>query len=164
MAKHCIECGAELTERYLKNEGMIPFCPVCDTYRFKLFNTAVIMIVRDEKTGKILLIKQYGRPHYILVAGYVNHGENLETTVVREIKEETGLVVSRFVFNRSEYFEKSNSLMCNFTVFVKDGSAISPNEEIDSYSWFTPEEAKANIKEGSLAERFLLEYLKNVKD
>jgi NAD+ diphosphatase len=48
--------------------------------------------------------------------------------------------------------------MLNFTATVA-GDEPTPNREVDSYDWFTPEEAKANIKEGSLAERFLLYYL-----
>lgn len=161
MAKHCIECGTELVDKYLENEGMIPYCPTCEQYRFKLFNVAVILIVRDEKTGKILLIKQYGRPSFILVAGYVTCGEAVEATVLRELKEETGLEGKRIVFNRTKYFEPSNALMCNFTVYVEDGSLIHPNHEIDSYAWFTPEEAKVNIKEKSLAKEFLLHYLES---
>lgn len=35
----------------------------------------------------------------------------------------------------------------------------SPNKEIDSYEWFTPEEARRNIRPDSLAQRFLNAYL-----
>ena len=59
-----------------------------------MYNVAVSMVVTDEETGKILLIQQYGKPTYILVAGYVNRGEAEEDAVVREVREETGLHVS----------------------------------------------------------------------
>lgn len=124
-----------------------------------MYNVAVSMIVINEQTGEILLIKQYGRPFFILVAGYVNRGEALEHAVGREIKEETGMTVSHIKFNRTSFFEPSNTLMCNFTAFVKDASELSPNREIDSYQWFTPEEAQQNIRPNSLAERFLNAYL-----
>ncbi len=52
--------------------------------------------------------------------------------------------------------------MCNFTAFVKDASELSPNKEIDSYQWFTPEEAQKNIRPNSLAERFLNAYLEDI--
>lgn len=58
-----------------------------------------------------------------------------------------------------EGIEPSNTLMCNFTAFVKDDSELSPNGEIDSYEWFTPEEAQKNIRPDSLAQRFLNAYL-----
>ena len=151
----CPACGARLQERPLEGEGMVPYCVGCQDYRFPKFNVAVSMIVRDERTGKILLIQQYGRPFYILVAGYVNRGEAAEHAAIREIREETGMTVSRLSFNRTRFFEPSNTLMVNFTAFVSDAAAIRPNQEVDRYAWFTPEEARKNIKPGSLAEAFL---------
>ena len=69
--KHCFECGTALIEKELEEEGIVPYCPKCQQYRFPMYNVAVSMIVVDEETGKILLIQQYGKPSYILVAGYV---------------------------------------------------------------------------------------------
>ena len=157
--KFCRECGTKLVPKELENEGIVPYCPNCGQYRFPQYNVAVIMIVVNESTGEILLIQQYGRPSYILVAGYVTRGESLEDACRREIREETGMTVSRIRFNRTEFFEKSDSLMCNFTVFVKDASELNTNYEVDRYAWFTPDEAKANIRPNSLAEKFLVAYL-----
>ncbi|MBQ7061796.1 MAG: NUDIX domain-containing protein [Bacteroidales bacterium] len=157
--KHCPECGTALIWQPLEDEGLVPYCPQCRQYRFPMYNVAVSMIVIDGQTGKILLIKQYGRPNFILVAGYVNRGEAVEHAVGREIKEETGLTVSRIRFNRTSFFEPSNTLMCNFTAWVADADAMSPNKEIDSYQWFTPVEARRNIRPNSLAQCFLNAYL-----
>ena len=161
--KYCQECGTALIEKELENEGMVPFCPKCNQYRFPLYNVAVSMIVINRQTDKILLIKQYGRPFFILVAGYVNRTESLEHAAAREIKEETGMTVSSLRFNRTRFFEPSNTLMCNFTAFVDDESEMNTNEEIDSYQWFTKDEAKENIKKNSLAEYFLNAYLNEVQ-
>ena len=78
---------------------------------------------------------------------------------MRELKEETGMTAVRLRFNRTEFFEPSNTLMCNFTVFVKDESELNPNYEIDSCAWFTFEEARRNIRPEILAGRFLNAYL-----
>ena len=157
--KHCFECGAELIEQKLEGEGIVPYCPQCQQFRFPMYNVAVSMIVINEQTGEILLIKQYGRPSFILVAGYVNRGEQVEHAVCREIKEETGMTASHIKFNRTSFFEPSNTLMCNFTAYVKDSSELSPNSEIDSYQWFAPEDARLNIRPNSLASQFLNAYL-----
>ena len=161
--KHCFECGAALIEKELEGEGIVPYCPECQQFRFPMYNVAVSMIVINEQTGEILLIKQYGRPWFVLVAGYVNRGEQVEQAVVREIKEETGMTVSHIKFNRTSFFEPSNTLMCNFTAFVKDDSELSTNAEIDSYQWFAPNDARKNIRPNSLAERFLNTYLDEKK-
>ena len=157
--KHCFECGTALVERELDGEGVVPYCPECQQFRFPMYNVAVSMIVINEQNGTILLIKQYGKPSFVLVAGYVNRGEQVEHAVGREIKEETGMTVSRIQFNRTSFFEPSNTLMCNFTAFVKDDSELSTNAEIDSFQCFSPEEARQNIRPNSLAERFLNAYL-----
>ena len=73
--KYCMQCGCKLDEKYLMGEGMVPYCPACQEFRFPVYNTAVSMIVMNKELDKVLLIKQYGRDSYILVAGYVNKGE-----------------------------------------------------------------------------------------
>lgn len=158
-SNYCRECGTKLVPRELENEGIVPYCPKCEQYRFPQYNVAVSMIVVNEEKDEILLIQQYGRPSYILVAGYVGRGESLEDAVAREVREETGMTVSDMKFNRTQFFEKSDTLMCNFTAFVKDSSELDTNYEIDSYSWFTRDEARANIRPNSLAEYFLVSYL-----
>ena len=162
--KYCMECGTRLHDKFLKNEGMIPYCDTCETFRFPVFSTAVSMEVLSPDRDKILLIKQYGRDRYVLVAGYVNKGENAEDTVVREVREELGLQVTELHFQKSEYFKPSNTLMLNFACVVDSESlAHISEEEIDSCRWFSLEEAEANIAEGSLAGKFLTRFLAKQK-
>ena len=106
--KYCTECGTKLESRPLEHEGIVPFCPQCGEYRFPMYNVAVSMIVVNEENGKLLLVKQYGKDFFRLVAGYVNLGESLEAAVVRELKEEMGMTAHRFHYNRTEYFPPSN--------------------------------------------------------
>lgn len=161
--KYCMECGTKLEEKYLKDEGMIPYCPHCQAYRFPVYSTAVSMIVMNQQRNRILLIKQYHRPDYILVAGYINMGESAEQAVIREIKEETGLNVIEVIFNKSGYFEKSQTLMLNFQVIVDSEEFYLKQEEVDEATWFSIEEARKNIKSCSLAQSFLKHCLEKMK-
>ena len=155
---YCRDCGHKLEMKYIENEGMIPYCPHCKEYRFPLFNVACSMIVLSPDHKEVCLIQQYHKPFYVLVAGYVNRGEDAEDCVVREIKEELGVNVTSYTFNRSHYFSKSNTLMLNYTA-VLESKNIHSNFEVDTYDWFTLEEARKQIKKNSLAESFLLGYL-----
>ena len=157
--RYCRMCGTALELRETEHEGIVPFCPACEEFRFPQYNIAVSMIVVNEATDEILLIKQYDRPYYVLVAGYVIKGEALEDAVLREVKEETGMTVDRLRFNRTRFFEPSDTLMCNFTAFVRDASELNVNYEVDSYAWFSKEDARKNIKPESLAEFFLDSWL-----
>ena len=152
---YCTQCGGKLELRFHEGEGrLIPWCESCGAWRYPIFNTAVSMVVMDEKKEKVLLIRQYGRPSYVLVAGYVNQGEDAEDAAAREIREELNMTASSLRFNHSHYFAPSNTLMLNFTATVKE-ALPQPNREVDDWAWFSIEEAKANIKPGSLAEAFL---------
>ena len=152
---YCMQCGTKLVMKYHESEGKeIPYCSTCSDYRFPVFNTAVSMVVTNQAEDRILLIKQYGRDSYILVAGYINKGEDAEDAVKREIGEEMGLEVLECHFNRSHYFAPSNTLMLNFTAIVEEGEP-SPNSEIDSWKWFSVSEARENIRDRSLAQAFL---------
>jgi len=155
---YCMHCGARLALRDHETEGRpIPWCEHCQDWRFPVFNAAVSMVVLDESRQHVLLIQQYGRPFYILPAGYINLGEGAEDAVRRELQEELGLEVRQMTFNRSRYFPPSNTLLFNFVVTVT-GKA-TPNWEVDAWRWFTREEARQNIKPASFAEAFLLRGL-----
>lgn len=160
MMEYCMECGTKLTEKFLKNEGMVPFCEKCNAYRFPVFSTAVSMEVLNPARDKVLLIKQYGKDRYILVAGYIDKGECAEHTVAREVMEEIGLSVSQIHFEKSEYFAPSNTLMLNFSCVAEseDLSGVS-GEEVDECRWFSLEEAAHQIAKGSLAGKFLKNFL-----
>lgn len=160
--KYCYHCGTKLIEKYLKNEGMIPYCETCKQYVFPIFSTACSMIVLNPTKDKILLIKQYGKDRYVLVAGYINKGEDAESTVKREVKEEMGLEVDELEFNQSQYFPPSNTLMINFSCVAKSED-FTMNEEVDEAKWMSIEEVYDMIAKNSLAQSFLKHYLDNHK-
>lgn len=155
--KYCVECGTKLIYKYLEKEGMIPYCQKCNEYRFPIFSSAVSMLILNPDKNKILLIQQYGKPSFILVAGYINKGENALEAVKREVFEEVRLHVSELTFNSSEYYEPTNTCMFNFSC-VSDSENFTLNNEVDKAQWFTFEEAEKNIKENSLAQKFLKNY------
>ena len=139
-------------------EGPTPFCETCGEYRYPVYNTAVSMLVMNPERTRVILIRQYGKPWNVLVAGYVNRGEDAEDAARREVREELGLEVTELRYNRSRYYAPSNTLMLNFTVIVEEENA-HPNWEVDSWSWYSVEEARERIKPGSLARAFLVGYL-----
>ncbi len=164
---YCHECGTKLIIKECFNcgvsDGFIPYCPNCNEFRFPFFNCAVSCVIYNKDHSKTLLIKQYGRDWNILVAGYVNKTENLETALIREIKEEVDLDVSTYKFNASRYFEKSNSLICNFIVTVKN-EKFECNPEVDFAKWYSIDEAKDCILKNGLAEEFFLLSLNKIKN
>ncbi len=158
--KYCIECGTELQTKYHEYEGgSIPYCLKCEQFRFPIFNTAISVIIENTSGDKVLFIQQYGKKQNVLVAGYVDKGENAEDAVKREIFEEVGLEAINIRYNRSVYYEKSNALILNFTCSVTHDNYVMNVKEVDQVSWFAINECKEHIASGSLAEKFLCAYL-----
>lgn len=160
----CRECGEKLALRFCENEGLVPYCNKCESFKFPQFNLAVSMVVTNRAQDKILLAKHTGEEDYILFAGYVKKGETAEKTVVREIKEETKLNVIKFKYMSSRYHPPRDVLMLNFIAVVEETEAISlKQDELSEVKWFTVEEAKENVRKGSTAEYFLLNALDALK-
>ncbi|MEG0329101.1 MAG: NUDIX domain-containing protein [Longicatena sp.] len=158
--KYCPVCGNALTKKELVHEGIVAYCASCKEYRFPIYHSAVSMIVLNPKKDKILLIQQYNKSDNILVAGYINQGESGEDALLRELKEEIGRTIVAYRFLKSEYFSKSNTLLWNFAVVIDSESLDDISTwEIDKAQWFTFEEACSAIKQGSLAQKFLLNFM-----
>ena len=152
---HCRDCGEKLTLRFLENEGLVPYCPKCDKFKFPYFPVAVSMTVVNKAENKILLAKHVGDEHFKLFAGYIKKGESVEKAIPRELKEETNLTAIKWRYYGSRFHDAKNVLMLNFIV-TADETPITLNEEIEETRWCTFDEARALISERSTAEYFLL--------
>lgn len=159
--KFCYECGTELTEKYLEREGMVQYCPHCQQFRFPIYNTAVSMEVLNPAQTHVLLIQQYGKARNILVAGYVNRGEQAEHAVAREVKEEIGLDVHDVTFQQSRFFEPSNTLMLNFSCIADSEDLSGMTDEVDRAAWVPLDRAEEEIVPKSLAKNFLVAFLQH---
>ena len=160
---YCMQCGTKLHLKDHPDEGPTPYCDTCGDYRYPVFNTAVSMVVLNPDHTKVILIQQYGKPYNVLVAGYVNKGEDAEDAAVREVKEELGMDAREVHFNHSHYYAPSNTLMLNFSVVV-DEVEPHPNWEVDGWRWFSVEDARKAVKPNSLAQRLLNGYFDGFYD
>ena len=156
--KYCEKCGEKLILKENGIEGKIPFCKKCRQFKFPMFNSAISAIIFNPDKSKILLIQQYGRKDSILVAGYINKGENAKEALIREIKEEINLDVVEYKYNDNEYFERTNTLVHNYVVVVNSEKFILTSE-VDNAKWYMVEDVLENIKPNSLAKHFLESYL-----
>ena len=156
--KFCEKCGKPLTLKECGLEGKVAYCNSCKEFKFPTFNSAISAIVFNPTKDKVLLIQQYGRKDNILVAGYINQGENSKEALIREIKEEIDLEVVSFTYNDNEYFKPTNTLIHNYAVTV-DRDDFKLTNEVDYASWYDIEEVLKVIKPNSLAKSFVERYL-----
>jgi len=153
--QHCPNCG-QLT--IMKQGGWSRMCIAEDRELFPRTDSAVIVSIIDDQ-DRILLGTQgsWENNRWSVLAGFVEAAESLEAAVVREMFEESGLLVTDPVYLGSQSWPYPYSLMLAFTARVDSSNhadSYKPDGvEIAKLRWFSRAELKAEAKEISLPNR-----------
>ncbi len=131
--QYCGVC-AEPTE--LSTADRSRSCPKCKIPTYP--RLAPAMIVAVEKEDQILLARSAHFPPGILsvLAGFVEPGESAEEAVMREVFEETSIIVKDVEYFSSQAWPFPNSLMLGFRAKYESGEIAIDGEEIVEAGWF----------------------------
>jgi NAD+ diphosphatase len=128
---------------------------------FPRISPAVITLILNEK-GEALLAHNahFASGMYSLIAGFNEAGEDLETTVAREIREEVNVRVRDIRYLSSQAWPFPNSLMVGFTARYESGEPRPDGVEIGDARWFTREELQPSVSstlpgKGSIARKII---------
>ena len=158
--RYCGRCGSK-TE--LKKDERAVVCPVCNLVIFPKILPAVIVAITCN--NKILLAKgkNYKGDFYALIAGYVDVGESIEETVIREVKEEVGLAIKNLKYYKSQPWPFSASLMLGFTAEADDTQQIIIDEkEIIEADWFVRGNLPAHASSISISGDLIAAFEKGI--
>lgn len=159
---YCPHCGTKLIEKEIGDEGLMPYCDRCRIPLFDLPDTCTIALVVNECGEAALLRQNYvSLTSYVCVAGHIKAGENAEETAAREVEEEIGLRPERIQYMGSYYHARNDQLMLGFVAQVKKAD-FHISGEVDKAEWFPLEEAPKKTRQGSIAQRLILDYLETL--
>jgi NAD+ diphosphatase len=132
----CGRCGHTTL---LKTDERAKECPQCGLINYPQLAPAVIILI--EKDNEILLARspRFKPKMYSVIAGFVEPGETLEQTVLREIREEVGIQVHKIQYFGSQHWPFPQSLMIAFTAEYLSGQITIDHREIEDADWFTIE-------------------------
>jgi NAD+ diphosphatase len=143
----CGSCGAPTRA---SRGGHVVQCTnnACGAEQFPRIDPAIIVLISDGE--RVLLGRQASWPagRYSTIAGFVEIGESLEDAVVREVLEETGVVVDQISYHSSQPWPFPASLMLGFTAHALSADVHLKDKELEDARWFS--------REDIIARRFLL--------
>lgn len=140
--RFCGVCGGE---NAFVRAGWLGRCTRCGAEHYPRTDPAVIVAITDGQ--RLLLGRQAGWPEhrYSTLAGFVEPGESLEQTIVREVREESGVRVLRSRYLASQPWPFPGSLMLGF---VAEADADEPvaGDELEDVRWFTRTEVDLALR------------------
>ncbi|ABK62654.1 MULTISPECIES: NAD(+) diphosphatase [Clostridium] len=156
--KFCPICGNKLELRDSWDEGYVPYCPVDDKMFFELPKPCIVVAVLKE--DKVLLMKQsyIYKDSKVLISGYVDIGEEVEDTVIREVKEETGITVNNVRYLGSDFVEPTELLMLTFRADYLDGEILK-SDEVEWVNWVHIKDALPQMTEDKIGKRVIRKIL-----
>jgi NAD+ diphosphatase len=131
--RFCSVCGGD---NAFVRAGWLGRCTRCGAEHYPRTDPAVIVAITDGE--RLLLGRQAGWPEhrYSTLAGFVEPGESLEQTIVREVREESGVRVLRSRYLGSQPWPFPGSLMLGFVAEAEADVPVA-GDELEDARWFT---------------------------
>jgi NAD+ diphosphatase len=134
-SRFCGSCGARNTD---SPDELARLCPSCGRLEYPRIAPAVItFITNDEDKALLAHNKKFNPGMYSLIAGFAEAGENLESAVAREIREEVNIEVRDIRYVISQPWPFPNSLMAGFSARYASGTVRPDGVEIEDAQWFS---------------------------
>ncbi|SMC70489.1 NAD(+) diphosphatase [Kibdelosporangium aridum] len=136
--RFCGACGGATDPR---DGGHHRQCRNCGKLLFPRIEPAIIVLVTWQ--DHCLLARHRGANGYSTLAGFVEVGENLETAVHREVREEAGVRLADVRYQASQAWPFPAGLMIGYRAHAASPDINVDHTELDDARWFTATEVRA---------------------
>jgi NAD+ diphosphatase len=154
--RFCPHCAAPLRE---STTELALECPACSLMEFPRISPAVIVLI--ERKGRIALARNasFKEGMHSLIAGFVEAGESMEETAVREAREEIGIDIGNLRYFGSQDWPFPDSLMVGFRAEAFSSDLRPDGREILEAAWFGPDMLPPIPRKGSIARAMIDAWL-----
>ena len=132
--------------------GAVRRCPTDQSEHYPRTDSAIIVLIKNDK-DQVLLGRQkvWPKHRFSTFAGFVEPGESFEHCVIREVREEAGVELTKISYLGSQPWPFPASLMIAFEAVTNTPElARADGDEIEEIRWFSRADMKAAIADKSL--------------
>ncbi|MCX6521583.1 MAG: NAD(+) diphosphatase [Actinobacteria bacterium] len=135
--KFCGRCG---TATELAGNDRSMKCPSCGLLAYPRLAPAMITLVTRGDQALLARGVAFRAPMYSCLAGFVEPGESLEQSVIREVREEVGVEIDTPTYVSSQPWPFPHSLMLGFRANWLSGDIVCDPTEIMDAQWYRRDE------------------------
>jgi NAD+ diphosphatase len=137
-------------------------CIHCDLAFYPRISPAIIVLVRRGEEALLARSARFTSGFYSTLAGFVEPGESLEQTLVREVFEEVGVEVTNVRYFGSQPWPFPHSLMVGFFAEHAGGEIRVDGQEIVEARWFSAGDLPPVPPKLSIARKLIDTWLADV--
>lgn len=131
--RYCGRCGAPTVR---SPDEWMRGCEHCDRTYYPRISPVIMVLVYREHEVLLARSPRLAPGVYSALAGFVEAGETLEQTLVREVREEVGVAVTEIRYFGSQSWPFPHQLMVAFTARHAGGEPTPDRVEIEDARWF----------------------------
>lgn len=150
--RYCGRCGAPTARDSVER---CTRCAACELSFYPRIAPAIIVLVRRGEEALLARSSRFSSNFYSTLAGFVEAGESLEQTLVREVHEEVGIAVDNVRYFGSQPWPFPHSLMVGFFADHAGGEIAVDGTEIIDARWFSRDALPAIPPKSSIARRLI---------
>ncbi len=157
--RFCGRCG---TPMQLHKAERAMACEPCGTINYpRIAPCIIVLVTRGEE---MLLARNVSHPRgmYSTLAGFIEAGESVEETLVREVREEVGIEVDKLRYFQSQSWPFPNQLMLGFFAEYRSGDIVCDPSEIADAQWFHPSDLPMIPPPSSVAGQLIQQHIQSL--
>ena len=134
-------------------------CPACHASYYPRINPCMIVLVTRGEELLLARAQRFSTPMYSTLAGFVEAGESVEETLVREVREEVGVDVRNARYFGSQPWPFPSNLMLGFHAEYAGGDIVVQEEEIADARFFHYSQLPMIPPRGSIAHALIQDFV-----
>jgi NAD+ diphosphatase len=111
-------------------------CPACGLSAYPRISPAIMVLIHRGREILLARNRRNTTGAFSALAGFVEAGETLEETIVREVREEVGVEIDDIRYFGSQSWPFPHSLMIAFTAAYAGGTIVPDGIEIEDARFF----------------------------